>query len=114
MREYKGTLIVGDHDLWPYFVRRIGLSIVGYFEPKPGLPPTMKHLKLLIEDMAKTNANLIFSAPYFDERHADFVSARTSTKILPMCHQAGARPYTQSYFDMIRHNMETAIKALAE
>ena len=114
LRGYKGRVIVGDHDLWPYFVRRIGLSIVGYFEPKPGLPPTMKHLKLLIEDMAKNNANLIFSAPYFDERHADFISARTSAKILPMCHQTGARPYTQSYFDTIRHNMENVIKALAE
>ena len=39
---------VGDHNLWPYFARRFGIEVVGFFEPLPGVPPTTKHLSELI------------------------------------------------------------------
>jgi ABC-type Zn uptake system ZnuABC Zn-binding protein ZnuA len=112
LQPYRGTPIVGDHDLWPYFCRRIGLSVVGYFEPEPGIPPTTKHLQVLISQMKSQSVEIILSAPYFDERHAEFVSENTGATALPMCHQTDARPGTESYFDMIRHNMETVIAAL--
>ena len=112
LAKHRGTVIVGDHDLWPYFARRIGLSVLGYFEPEPGVPPTTKHLRILIDEMKTQSVSVIFSAPYFDERHARFVSENTGAKALPMCHQTKARPNTDSYFDMIRHNMETVIAAL--
>ena len=112
LANHRGTPIVGDHDLWPYFSRRVGLSVVGYFEPEPGVPPTTKHLQTLINQMKAESVRVIFSAPYFDERHGRFVSENTGAQILPMCHQTQARPNTDSYFDMVRHNMETLIKAL--
>ena len=112
LAKHRGTPIVGDHDLWPYFSRRVGFSVVGYFEPEPGVTPTTKHLGILINQMKAESVSIIFSAPYFDERHARFVSENTEADVLPMCHQAGARPNTETYFDMIRHNMETVITAL--
>ena len=112
LANHRGTPIVGDHDLWPYFSRRVGLSVVGYFEPEPGVPPTTKHLQTLMNQMKAESVRVIFSAPYFDERHGRFVSENTGAQILPMCHQTQARPNTDSYFDMVRHNMETLIKAL--
>ena len=114
LQPYRGTPVVGDHDLWPYFCRRIGLSVVGYFEPEPGIPPTTKHLQALISQMESESVGIIMSAPYFDDRHAAFVSDHTGAKVLPMCHQSGARPGTEAYFDMVRHNMETIIAALKE
>ena len=112
LAKHRGTPIVGDHDLWPYFSRRVGFSVVGYFEPEPGVTPTTKHLGILINQMKAESVSIIFSAPYFDERHARFVSENTEADVLPMCHQAGARPNTENYFNMIRHNMETVITAL--
>ena len=114
LEKHRGTPIVGDHDLWPYFSRRIGLSVVGYFEPEPGVPPTTKHLRVLIDQMKQESVPVIFSAPYFDARHARFVSENTEAEVLPMCHQTKARPGTDSYFDMVRHNMETVIAALGK
>lgn len=114
LQSFRGTPVVGDHDLWPYFCRRIGLSVLGYFEPEPGVPPTTKHLQALISQMKSESVEIIFSAPYFDDRHAAFVSENTGAKVLPMCHQTGARPGTDAYFDMVRHNMETIIAALKE
>ena len=114
LKEYRGTVIVGDHDLWPYFSRRIGLSVLGYFEPEPGIPPTTKHLQALIAQMKAQSVQIILSAPYFDKRHATFVSENTGAVVLPMCHQTQARPATETYFDMVRHNMETIIQGLKQ
>ena len=85
---------------------------MGYFEPEPGVPPTTKHLQILISQMKAESVRIIFSAPYFDDKHGRFVSENTGAQVLPMCHQTKARPNTDSYFDMVRHNMETLIKAL--
>ncbi len=112
LNEHRGTVIVGDHDLWPYFSRRIGLSVLGYFEPEPGIPPTTKHLQALIAQMKTQSVKIILSAPYFDKRHATFVADNTGAVVLPMCHQTQARLGTETYFDMVRHNMETIIMGL--
>lgn len=114
LSKHRGTVIVGDHDLWPYFARRVGLAVLGYFEPEPGVTPTTKHLGILVKEMKTRSVTLIFSAPYFDPRHAKFISTNTGAKVLPMCHQTQARPGANSYFDMVRHNMETLIAALDE
>ena len=43
MAPYKGTKIVTYHRSWPNFVERFGLDVIGYVEPKPGIPPSPAH-----------------------------------------------------------------------
>ena len=53
MAPYKGTKIVTYHRSWPNFMERFGLNVIGYVEPKPGIPPTTSHTVELIEEMKK-------------------------------------------------------------
>ncbi len=112
MLPYRGTIVVGDHDLWPYFARRYGLSILGYLEPSPGSPPTTRHLQGLIGQMKEKEVGSLLSAPYFEERHARFVAKRTGAKILPMAHQSGARPAAEDFTAMARFNVEQLLQHL--
>lgn len=112
MLPLRGSVIVGDHDLWPYFARRYGLEILGYLEPSPGVPPTTKHLQTLVGQMKARKVTTILSAPYFDPRHARFVSERSGAKVIPMAHQAGGRSGTDDYLSMLRHNAEQLVKGL--
>ena len=89
LAKHRNTPIVGDHDLWPYFSRRVGFSVVGYFEPEPGVPPATKHLRILIDQMKAESVSIIFSAPYFDERHARFVSENTGAAELVIENKCG-------------------------
>lgn len=109
---YRGQAIIGDHDLWPYFARRYGLEILGYLEPSPGVPPTTRHLQSLVGRMKDRNVAVILGAPYFDARHARFVAERTGAAVLPMAHQTAARPATDDYLSMLRHNVEQLRQAL--
>jgi ABC-type Zn uptake system ZnuABC Zn-binding protein ZnuA len=109
---HRGQPVVGDHDLWPYFARRTGLEVVGYLEPSPGVPPTTRHLRDLVGRMKQRNVRVLLTAPYFEQRHAQFVAKNTGVKILPMCHQTGGRDGTDHYLLMLRHNFEQVINAL--
>ena len=43
MAPFKGTKVVTYHRSFPNFADRFGLEIVGYVEPRPGIPPTPQH-----------------------------------------------------------------------
>jgi ABC-type Zn uptake system ZnuABC Zn-binding protein ZnuA len=109
---YQGSEVVADHNLWPYFARRFGISLVGFLEPKPGISPTTKHLQDLIEQMKVGRVKVILSSPYFVIRYAQFVSKNTGAKIVPLAHQIGSRPGTDSYIRMIDYNVRELVKAL--
>ena len=112
MLAYRGSKIVCDHNMWPYFARRFGISLVGFLEPKPGISPTTKHLQALIEQMKTEKIKVIFASPYFDVRHAQFVSKNTGAKVVPMAHQVGSRPGTDNYLSMIDYNVRELARAL--
>lgn len=113
----RGTLVVGDHDQWPYFARRFGLEVVGFLEPRPGVAPTTKHLGTIIALMRSRNVKLVFSVPYFDERHGRFVASETGAAVVPLAHQTSAYPDASDYLSAIEHNvhaLEAAAKAPGE
>ena len=109
---YYATKVVGDHPMWPYLARRFGLQIVAHLEPKPGVPPTTKHLQEVIETMRGTDVPLILASAYYDPRHADLVAAQTGARVVRMANQAGARPGTEEYLDMVNYNVGQIVAAL--
>jgi zinc/manganese transport system substrate-binding protein len=108
-KSIKGMTYIADHDLWPYFAKRYGLIYVDSLEPKPGIPPTTKHLASIISKMRKENVKLIFSTPYYDSRHALFVSENTEAQIIKMAHQVGSRKKALTYFDLCNYNIQELV-----
>lgn len=114
LARFRGRPVVGDHDLWPYFARRTGIAVAGYLEPDPGVPPTTRHLRSLVERMRQDRVQLILTAPYFDQRHVKFVADQTGARVVPMAHQTGARPGTSTYLEMLSLNFQRLIDALRQ
>ena len=109
---YTGTKAVADHNLWPYFARRFGLTLRGFMEPKPGIPPTTRHLRELVQAMQAEKIAIILTSAYYDPRHAQFLSQHTGAKVAPMAHQVGARPGTDNYLGMLDYNVRQLVAAL--
>lgn len=109
---YHGAKAVGDHPMWTYIARRFGLVMAGYLEPKPGVPPTTKHLQELIDLMKAEQVRLILASAYYDPRHAEFVASQTGAAVVRMANQAGARPGTDDYLAMMNYNVEQLAAAL--
>ena len=111
---YAGTLVVADHDLWPYFAARFGLVVHRFLEPKPGIPPTTRHLAEVIEAMKDRKIGIILATPYFDPRHAEFAAGATGAKIVRLAHQTGALGGGDDYVDFVDQNVRRLVGALGE
>jgi ABC-type Zn uptake system ZnuABC Zn-binding protein ZnuA len=112
MMPYRGAKAVADHNTWPYFARRFGISVIGFLEPKPGLPPTTKHLNEVIELMRAQRIRVALANPYFDPRAAQLVAQQTGARLVKMAHQVGARPEAKDYLQMVDYNVRQLAAAL--
>jgi ABC-type Zn uptake system ZnuABC Zn-binding protein ZnuA len=111
MRTQAGAKAVQDHRLWPYFAKRFGLELVATLEPKPGIAPTTRHLKEVVEIMQAQDVGLILSSPYFNPRHARWVAEQTGARVVPMAHQTGSREGTPDYLATIDYNVRAILGA---
>jgi ABC-type Zn uptake system ZnuABC Zn-binding protein ZnuA len=108
---HDGAKLVADHNLWPYFAARFHMDFAGFLEPKPGLPPTTKHLVELTKVMKAERVRVILASAYYDPCHAQVVAKATDARIALMAHQAEARDGTDAYLDWIDYNVRTLTNA---
>ena len=82
----KDKKIVAYHKNWIYFKNLLGFEIAGYVEPKPGIPPSPKHVQQLINTMKDYNIKVILAANYFDESKVRNISQKVGAKpvIVPL------------------------------
>jgi ABC-type Zn uptake system ZnuABC Zn-binding protein ZnuA len=109
---YAGSKAVSDHNVWPYFARRFHISLVAFLEPRPGVPPTTKHLQEVIRTMQALGVKLLLASAYYDPRHAQFVAQHTGAKVVPLANQVGARADTDDYISMVDYNVRQLALAL--
>ncbi len=109
---YDGTKIFAYHDSWVYFEKRFGLEIVGFLEPKPGIPPTPSHLVSVIRKMQKNNIGVIIISPYYDDKPAQSIAKRTGAQVVAIASSVGAYPQIKSYFDLFDYNINALVDAI--
>lgn len=109
---FAGTKAVADHNQWPYFANRFRLDVIGFMEPKPGVPPTTRHLQGLVELMRAEQVPVILASAYYDPRHARFLAQHTGAKVANMAHQVGARSGADDYISMIDYNVKELLTSL--
>ena len=88
------------HTTWRYFAKRFNLNIVGQLEPKPGIPPTAKHLLSLKQEILKTPKIIVVQADFHPARPAQSLVAGTPVRVVTVAtevdHKAG-----QSYIEFM-------------
>ena len=78
----KGKPVVAFHTSWKYLAEYAGMNIVGFMEPKPGVPPSPSHLAGLILQMKRTGAKAIIMEPFYSRKDADFVASKTGARVV--------------------------------
>ena len=111
MLPLRGTPLVTYHKNWIYFVRLFGLEEAGTVEPKPGIPPSPKHVTNLINLMRERNIGIILAANYFDEQKIRTVAARTNAEAVIVPLYVGGAAGVGDYFKLVDHWIEGLLKA---
>ncbi len=106
---YKGSPVVIYHNTWPYFMERFGFVIVGYLEPKPGIPPTAKHLQELAKIMKEKNVKVIVKEIFQENRAPKKLAGETGAVIAILDTEVGQ--VKGDYFSLIDYNIQKLVEA---
>ena len=89
MAPFKGRKLVTYHRSWPNFMERFGLNVVGYVEPKPGIPAPPAHILGLIEEMKRQGVSVIVVEPYWSLKTPQSIASQTGAKVLVLAPSVG-------------------------
>jgi len=114
MAPYKGLKIVTYHRSWPNFADVFGLDVVGYVEPKPGIPPSPAHQLELTQAMKQQGIKIILVEPYFDLQTPNKIARDTGAKVVVMPPSVGGVKEVQNYLQLFDYDVNLLISAIKE
>ncbi len=109
---YKGTKIVTYHRSWPNFADRFGLDVIGYVEPRPGIPPSPSHTLDLINEMKRQNVKLILVEPYFDLKTPQSIGRETGAEVLMLPPSVGGAKEVTDYIGLFDYDVNAVVAAI--
>ena len=114
MAPYKGLKVVTYHRSWPNFTDGFGLDVIGYVEPKPGIPPSPSHTLELIQEMKRQQVKIIIMEPYFDSKTPDAIARDTGARVIVLAPSVGGQKEATDYFKLFEYDVNTLITAIKE
>lgn len=108
----KDKPVVAWHTSWRYFAAYTGLRIVGFMEPKPGVPPSASHLASLVATMKQTGAKAIIMEPFYDRKMADKIGRETGAKVLVVPPSVGGTKGLDDYIELMKTNIARVANAV--
>jgi zinc/manganese transport system substrate-binding protein len=85
-----GKKFIAYHKYFEYLSAEFGFQIIGYIEPKPGIPPSAAHIEGLIETTMKEKPAAILVTPAYGMQEAKSLSAKSGVKVIVLPHDVGS------------------------
>ncbi len=112
MAPYKGIKVVTYHRSWANFADAFGIEVIGYVEPKPGIPPTPQHTLDVIQAMRAQQVKLIIVEPYFDLKTPNSIASQTGAKVLVLPPSVGGVPQASDYLKLFETEVSMLVDAI--
>jgi ABC-type Zn uptake system ZnuABC Zn-binding protein ZnuA len=112
MAPYQGTKVVTYHRSYPNFAGRFGLDVVGYVEPRPGIPPTPQHTLDLMNEMQRQKVKLVLVEPYFDLKTPNAIGRQTGAQVVVLPPSVGGTKEITDYLKLFDYNIDLLVKAI--
>jgi len=112
MAPYKGLKVVTYHRYWPNFADEFNLDVMGYVEPKPGIPPSPSHSLELIQAMKKDNVKIIIVEPYFDPKTPNSIATQTGAQVVTLAPSVGGEKEVTDYFKLFDYDIGKLVAAI--
>jgi zinc/manganese transport system substrate-binding protein len=105
MTTYAGRKIVTYHRSWPNFAEHFGLNVIGYVEPRPGIPPSPQHTVELIGQMKREGVKVIVVEPYFDLKTPNSIARETGGQGVVLMPSVGGEKEITDYFKLFDYDI---------
>src|SRR5215472_16000159 len=114
MKQFHGRKVVTYHNSFPNFAKHFGLQVIGYVEPRPGIPPTPSHTIDLIGLMKRENCKVILVEPYFDLKTPQAIARDTGGTVVQYLPSVGGEKQVTTYFQLFDYDIGLLTKAFQE
>jgi len=104
----KGKKYVAYHKYFEYLANEFGFQIIGYLEPKPGIPPSATHIEELIVLMKRDKPEAILVTSAYGKDEAESLSSKTGVNVIVLPNDVGSLPGT----DDLIHFWDKVVTAL--
>ncbi|MDD5072564.1 MAG: metal ABC transporter substrate-binding protein [Candidatus Omnitrophica bacterium] len=108
----KGEEVISYHKDIAYFADFLGIKAEQYIEPKPGIPPTPKHLEFLEKYVKANHIKAIVMPTYYPKDAAEALAKRVGAKVVIICQNPGELPDTDDIFSFFDYNFRQISEAL--
>ena len=105
----EGKKVIQYHKTYNYLMRRYDMIPLAEIEPQPGIPPTSRHMKKIIDIANKRDADFIMADVYHPGRPVEYVSSRSGLKVITIPHDVGAVKEATDIFSLF----DTIVERLA-
>jgi zinc/manganese transport system substrate-binding protein len=114
MAPYRNRKVVTYHRSWPNFAKHFNLDVIGYIEPRPGIPPTPSHTIELVNQMKREGVKIQLIEPYFDLKTPNSIASMTSGKVVVLLPSVGGKPEVTDYFKLFDYDINLLTQAFQQ
>ena len=111
MKPFHGRKVITYHNSAPNFAKHFGLNVVGFVEPRPGIPPTPSHTLEVINMMKRDHVKVIMVEPYFDRKTPDSIARETGGTVVEYLPSVGGVKEVTTYFQLFDYDIALLTKA---
>jgi zinc/manganese transport system substrate-binding protein len=108
----KGVDIVVQHDNWAYLRQWLGLNQVAVLEPKPGVPPAVKDLNRVMNQLQASPAQMVIIAAYQSSRASDWLVDKTGIHKAVLPFTIGGNEQSKDLFALFDSTISQLLKGL--
>ena len=98
---FRGIKVMAYHKNWAYFADTFGMEVAGYIEPKPGIPPSARHVENMIQLIKDQDLKLMLVASYFERKSPQMIEDKTGIKALYLPVHVTGLPQITNSFELI-------------
>ncbi len=110
---FRGMKVMAYHKNWSYFARDFGLNVIGFIEPKPGIPPTPKHVQYCVDLIAENKIDVMLVANYFEKRQPTTIAQKTGIQAVFLPLSVNSIPEVNDNFALVDYWIDNINAAVA-
>jgi len=111
---YRGVKVVTYHRSFTNLADRFGLDVIGYIEPRPGIPPGPQHTLDLVNEMQRQNIKIVLVEPYFDLKTPNAIGRQTGARVLVLPPSVGGTKDVSDYFKLFDYDITLLVDAIKQ
>jgi len=85
----RGVRVIEHHRAFSYLFHWLGIEVIAYLEPKPGVEPSAGHLAEVLKLQKTRPAKFVVRASYIDPRAADWFSEHAGIPVVVLPFSVG-------------------------